>query len=87
VARADSTLVAHARWVRAEARRADGGMVAFTNPIWLGRHRIELVALRVQVLKLAAPSSTAISGRGCSLHLSASYPDRSSHVAREWHGR
>jgi AraC-like DNA-binding protein len=37
VALADSTLVAHARWVHAEARRADGGMVAFTNPIWLGR--------------------------------------------------
>jgi hypothetical protein len=29
-------LVAHARWVHAEVRRADG-MVAFTNPIWLGR--------------------------------------------------
>jgi hypothetical protein len=43
VARADSTLVAHGRWVRAEVRRANGGMVAFTNPLWLGRPAVAVV--------------------------------------------
>ena len=34
-----SAQVDDARWVRAEVRRADGTMVAFTNPIWLGMER------------------------------------------------
>jgi hypothetical protein len=66
VARADSTLVAHARWVRAEVRRANRGMVAFTDPLWLGTPDVtagQAFATLTAYLALAAAASLVFSRR------------------------